>query len=67
MWKSDQMWSKKAGRTAVSDCRHTEVITTETAGLNRSSCANCGHVSVGFGFAMWQDTDVDQESLVDQG
>ena len=32
----------------IEECRHSDTITTVTAGLERTACESCGHVSVQF-------------------
>ncbi|MCI0678166.1 MAG: hypothetical protein L0Z63_03880 [Actinobacteria bacterium] len=41
-------WSGFWGRPQVGMCAHKNSITTVTAGLERSVCEDCGHVSVRF-------------------
>jgi hypothetical protein len=41
-------WSGFWGRPRVGMCGHKKVISTLTAGLERSVCEDCGHVSVKF-------------------
>ena len=53
--RNKTIWSRSSGRSATDECQHTEIVTTDTAGLSRSACANCGHVSVSFLYAMWQE------------
>jgi hypothetical protein len=36
------------GRSGMGRCSHDTVVTTVTAGLERSVCESCGNVSVGF-------------------
>lgn len=63
------MWNTpRKGRELVEECRHPERIATDTAGLQRSVCADCGHVSVGYLYDVFADqveqlafdTDADQ-------
>lgn len=35
-------------RSEPPECAHTSTVRTETAGLSREFCAQCGHVSVGY-------------------
>ena len=45
----------KRGRHERIECKHRKKLTTETAGLQRSVCQKCGHVSVDFLFDIFAE------------
>jgi hypothetical protein len=43
-----EMWHMRVRETPVEVCEHEQVNVTSFAGLQRTVCGDCGHVSVGY-------------------
>lgn len=51
MWGS----SRKNGRTQTAECDHDHRVEAAFAGLGRSVCESCGHVSLSYQYDLFEE------------